>query len=376
MTSICISASGMATPLAPNLLDSCAAAHAGITRMSELKIVSLSECESLGQTPIAACPARYIAPGFIGFAKALLLATAAMADLQSRISLSHDGLRRTGIFINASDHYFTDSNSGSWLEDDPRLPSTAWAEHCKELIPSLLRAVSLENFPQNHRLYFGGHTGFAQAIQEASRQLSAGHFDRCVVGGVDSCIEPRFLSAAASKRVLMTSANPVGFVPGEASAFVLIERVADAGRRRAETVVLLTAASFVSNGRDRLSDDAPDGVALAQAIDQSLAVSQLAGEPIASIIGDLNGDDYRARDWGAALLRLRAKYNLADVPVWIPALAFGETGAASAPVGLCLGIVAQERGWIPFGPVVQWLSADKGSRAALCFSSSRSPHQR
>ncbi len=376
MTAVSISASGMATALAPNLLDSCAAARAGITRMSELSIVSLSECESLGQTPIAGCPARYIAQGFIRLAKAHLLAKAALADLESRISLSRDGLLRTGIFINVSDHYYADSNSGSWLDEDPRLPSTVWAEHCKQLIPGLLRAFNLENFPQNHRLYFGGHTGFVQAIQDASRLLSEGHFDRCLVGGIDSCIEPSFLSAAATKGVLKTSANPVGFIPGEAAAFVLINRASDAWRGKTEPVAVITGASVVSNGRDRLSDDAPDGVALADAIDHSLTAPRSSREPIASVIADFNGDDYRARDWGTALPRLRAKCNLADVPVWIPALAFGETGAASAPVGLCLGIIAQERGWIPWGPIVQWLSADKGSRAALCFSSIRSPHQR
>jgi len=366
MATVCISAFGMATPLAPNAVDSCAAARAGVTRMSALSVVSPSECAALGEEPVAGCQARYIAPGFIGIARTLLLGKVALGDLQSRVSLSHNSLQGTGIFINVSDQFYADSTAGSLAEVDRRLPSTVWAEECDRLIPRLLQASNLESIPQNHHLYFGGHTGFVQAIQEAASLLLAGHFDRCLVGGIDSCIEPRFLNAAATKGVLKTTANPVGFVPGEAAAFILLERTADARPRKGGPAGFLMGTSLVSNCRDRLSDDAPDGVELARAIDQALRTSR---QQLASIVSDLNGDDYRAREWGNALPRLRPKHNVAEAPVWIPALAFGEIGAASAPVGLCLGIIAQQRGWMPQGLIVEWLSTDKGSRAALCFAS-------
>jgi 3-oxoacyl-[acyl-carrier-protein] synthase-1 len=294
------------------------------------------------------------------------LGKVALADLQSRVPLSHDSLRSTGIFLNLSDQFYADSTVGSWAEVDGRLPSTVWAEQCEQLIPRLLKASNLENIPQNHKIYFGGHTGFVQAIQEAAALLRAGHFDHCLVGGIDSCIEPRFLSAAATKGVLKTSANPVGFVPGEAAAFVLLDRTTEARSRKGGPAGFLMGTSLVSNCRDRLSDDKPDGVGLARAIDDVLRASH---KKLASIISDLNGDDYRAREWGNALPRLRPKHSVAKAPMCIPALAFGEIGAASAPVGLCLGIAAQQRGWIPDGLIMEWLSADKGSRAALCFAS-------
>jgi hypothetical protein len=368
-----ITAFGMATALAPNLPDSCAAARAGITRMSKMNILSVGDCEALEHGPILGCSAQYIAPGFVGLAKALLLGKAALADRQSRRSLSDEGLCRTGIFLNMSDQFYADSSFDPRVEEDLRFPSTVWAEQCKQLIPSLLQGCNLEIVPENHRLYFGGHTGFVRAIQEAASMLLAGHFDRCLVGGIDSCIEARFLIAAATKRVLKTSMNPVGFVPGEAAAFILLERAGDTCRK-GEAAGFLMGASFVLNGLDRLSDDPPDGVALARAIHEALPASHSSREALTAVVSDLNGDDHRARDWGHALTRLRAKHRLADVPVWIPALAFGEIGAASAPVGLCLGIVAQQRGWIPRGPIVAWFSADKGSRAALCFASTDGTH--
>ncbi len=203
--------------------------------------------------------------------------------------------------------------------------------------------------------------------------LSTGQLDRCLVGGIDSCIEPLPLVAAAAKGVLKTSINPVGFVAGEAAAFILLERAADIHGQATPPLGFLTGASFVSPASDRLSENPPDGIALAQALVQALPASR-PSTPLAFIMSDLNGDDYRARDWGSALIRLRGKHNLADVPTFIPAVAFGEIGAASVPVGLCVGIVGQRRGWIPRGSIVEWSSADKGSRAALCFESRNVTH--
>jgi hypothetical protein len=365
---ICITALGLATAVAPTLLDSCAAARAGITRMADLKILSLAEDESLGQEPIAGCQARYIAPGFVGVARALLLGETALADLQSRRLLSPREVRGTGIIVNLSDQFYADSNYCRLTQVAPRLPSVGWAEDCKQLIPRLIRAFNMDCCPQNHRLHFGGHTGFVRAIADAEHLLLTGQLDRCLIGAIDSCVEPRFLRAAAAKGVLKTDGNPVGFVPGEAAGFILLERVADAHSAGTEPLAFLKGKSFVSNGPDRLSDEPPDGIALSSAVDQALSC-QLKSEPVASIISDLNGEEYRARDWGNAITRLRTKHNL-DVPQMIPALTFGETGAAAAAVGLCLGTIAQQRGWVPRGPIIEWLSADKGSRAALCFSPS------
>ncbi len=146
-----ITALGMATPLAPNLFDSCAAARAGITRTFGLKTISLSDAESLGQEPIAGSGACYIAQGFVGLAKALLLGKAALDDLQSRITLNREELRRAGIFVNVADHFYPDSDFHPWMSEDPRLPSERWAEQCKQLIPSLLRSCRLDFIPEDNR---------------------------------------------------------------------------------------------------------------------------------------------------------------------------------------------------------------------------------
>jgi 3-oxoacyl-[acyl-carrier-protein] synthase-1 len=347
----------MATAFAPNLPDSCAAVRAGISRIAELKVISLSESEALGQEPVTGCAAPYIAPGLMGFAKVLVLGEAALTDLLSRRPLARDVLHRAGVFVNLSNAFYEDAWFDRRVAEDPRPPSAVWAKRCEGVIPVLLQRCGVEIPVQHHHLCFGGHAGFVQCLQHAASLLSAGRLDGCLVGGIDSCIDPGFLRGAAAAGVLKTSANAAGFIPGEAAAFVWIERRPGDG-----PAALLRHTSLVENGPGRLSDDPPDGAALASAIRQVLS------EPLVSILGDLNGDDYRAREWGNALVRLRARHDLADVPLRIPCLAFGDTGAASGPVGLCLGAAAQSRGWLPPGVLVQWLVSDSGSRAALSFS--------
>src|ERR1041385_5398412 len=102
-SSLPITAFGMATPLAPTALDSCAAARAGISRISELEIIDLNAGESRGHEPITGCQAGYIGSGFTGQARVLLLGKIALADLQIRARLSPDDLRRTGMIVNLSD---------------------------------------------------------------------------------------------------------------------------------------------------------------------------------------------------------------------------------------------------------------------------------
>ena len=362
---VCVSAFGMATALAPNLSDSYAAARAGITRISELD-VSSNQDESMGDEQIAGCRARYILPGFTGLAKALLLGKAGLADLQTMTSLTQSEALRAGISINLSDQFLVDSNYEMFEEDD-QLPSAIWKRECNELIPRLLRTCRLDIPPWNQRLYFGGHAEFVHTVREVEELLISGKLDRCVVGAIDSCIEAQFLRAAAIKGALKTSENPVGFLPGEAAAFILLERTEDVRLNKREPLAVLVGSCVLPSSSDRFSDQPPDGIVLARAIDEALSQTlSLGNGEVEIIIGDLNGEEYRARDWGNALIRLRTGHNLANIPVEIPALAFGETGVATGPVGLCLGILSKQRSRSS-GIAVEWLSSDNGSKAALCF---------
>jgi 3-oxoacyl-(acyl-carrier-protein) synthase len=230
------------------------------------------------------------------------------------------------------------------------------------VIPRMLAGCGLFIPPEQRHLAFGAHAGFVATLETATEMVASGRVDRCLVGAMDSCLDPEFLLAAAVKGVLKTPKNPVGFVPGEAAAFALLERTADARRAAARPIASFTCGPLVPGGFDRFSDKPPDGVVLARAI-RSLLATEAGRADVGLVIGDLNGDDYRARNWGGALPRVRSR-GVTNAPMWIPALGFGETGSAAGAVGLCLAARAMERGHLR-GAALAWLSDESGAAAAL-----------
>jgi 3-oxoacyl-[acyl-carrier-protein] synthase-1 len=356
----------MATALAPNLADSCAAFRAGVRRVSELCTVSPDDDERLGEQPIAGCRAAYLSEGYCLGAKTVLLGGIAIADLLQRRPLTDGAKARTGLALHVSDTFLLDAVAEPPEEehDEHVMPSVAWHSKCASLIPKMLAGSGLSVTVEDRHVTFGGHAGFVDALRNASEMVASGRLDRCVVGAVDSCLDPEFLVAAAVKGLLKTSLNPAGFLPGEAAAFVLVERTADLRRTELRPLASFACGPLVPGTCDRFSGEPPDGAILARAIHHLLAVQQSRTE-IGLLIADLNGDDYRARNWGSALVRLRNHRGIANAPMWIPALGFGETGSASGAVGLCLAARAMERGHLREGTALIWLSDESGAGAAV-----------
>jgi 3-oxoacyl-[acyl-carrier-protein] synthase-1 len=116
---------------------------------------------------------------------------------------------------------------------------------------------------------------------------------------------------------------------------------------------------------DRFSDEPPNGVVLARAIN-SLLATEAGRADVALVIGDLNGDEYRAQNWGGALARVPSR-GVLNASMWIPALGFGETGSAVGAVGLCLAARAMERGHLS-GAALACLSDESGAAAAFMIA--------
>lgn len=355
---ISITSLGMATALGPTMADSCAAFRAGIRRTRDLNTVDLGEEMALGEEPIAACRAAYLAEGYCAGAKTVLLGGLAITDLMRCRPLDGDG-GRTGIVLHLSDCFLLDAVAEPQATADD-LPSAQWRQECSRLIPRMLAGCGLSVPAVDRHLSFGAHSGFVAALQ-AGAEMVAGGVDRCLVGAVDSCLDPEFVLAAAVKGMLKTTVNPVGFVPGEAAAFALLERTDDVRRAGASPMASFRCGPLVPGAFDRFSDKAPDGSVIARAI---RAATTGAGQTeIGLVVGDLNGEEYRARDWGSALARLGSR-SVAEAPLWIPALGFGETGSAAGGVGLCLATRAIERGLV-HGAALVSLADDRGAAAAL-----------
>jgi 3-oxoacyl-[acyl-carrier-protein] synthase I len=360
---VAVTGLGMVSSIGPDVANSCAAARAGITRASPLTVLNFAGEPLWGRESVIG-HAVATAEGFTGLGKLVTLGAAALQDLVRSASIpGRLEPERTGLYINLSNKYFEEAQSQKL--SNGMTPSDAWRDQTRTLISRLVQLCKVHVAPLNQALFFGGHAGFVRAVMQAIQQIRLGKLDHCIVGGIDSYLEAESLIATAGLGVLKTTVNPSGFVPGEAAAFLLLERCESTISDGPKRLATIDGVSLAEDGCDRLSERPSQGFALFQAI--RTCVSSLSGEmrEIGHCIGDLNGDVSRAVEWGYAVVRITQHFGTINLPLWCPAESFGEVGAAAGAVSCCIGIRAFERGYLDTDNVLVWLSSEDGAKGAF-----------
>jgi 3-oxoacyl-[acyl-carrier-protein] synthase I len=363
---VVVTALGMVTSLGRDAISSCAAARAGLTRSSPLKVLDFHAEALFGRETLEGPPeifghtVRGVAEGFGGPAKLLLLGEAALDDLFYQRPLSDNERATTGLVLNLSDRYLLDADARA--RGEKSLPSEVWRQQTARIAARLAESCSLRPPPACAVVSHGGHAGVAAVLQNAVAMITRGEVDRCIVGAIDCLAEPSMLRAAARLGLLRTNDNPVGLAPGEAAAVFLVERERDALRGRLPALATLVTAAVERNDVDLLVSDPPStGVGLAALLDPIFE----SFTPLGVAIGDLNGTPHRALEWGGAWVRLGKRHRLADVSDWFPALSFGDTGAAAGAVGVCMATRAFARRYAPGMGALICLSSENGTKGAV-----------
>jgi 3-oxoacyl-[acyl-carrier-protein] synthase-1 len=89
------------------------------------------------------------------------------------------------------------------------------------------------------------------------------------------------------------------------------------------------------------------------------------GEPL-WFITDQNGETFRAYEWADFVLRVRDRFPaVMEAPLLYPAVAFGDTGAASGALGLALAVRAFARGYAPARTAVVFSASYEGLRSGI-----------
>ena len=366
---------GMISSLGHDVVTSCAAARAGLARRAELETFSVYSEEEWSEVPVIGHTVAGFSDGFEGAGRLVRLASAALADLLDYAQLTPADFSRTGLYLNLPSGYFQKAyaSHGTNGEPSPDVEPSAGIDELKEYCRTALanRVAELNGIRLpigGTPVLFGDHAGVAAAILDASRRLQAGERDSYVVGGIDCCVESDFLQAASSFGLLKDDEHPIAFIPGEAAAFVLLEPLTRARARGARIEGIIEGASVASEPCHRLSGDPSVGVALASTIEATLEGLPDKGRNTGLVIGDLNGDSFRATEWGYAIVRLLQRYPwLQDQRQWYPADAFGEVGAATGAVGICTAVRAFARDYAGTDDVLMWLSSDDGRKGSLCL---------
>jgi 3-oxoacyl-[acyl-carrier-protein] synthase-1 len=220
----------------------------------------------------------------------------------------------------------------------------------------------------------GDQLGFHEALQQARRWLDAGTCDCCAIGGVDSYLDPRHLEALAGLGFLKTAENPVGMLPGEAACFITVEDATKLRHKRGPAIGHITATHLAKGAANQLRQEAP-GEGLGLAVAHLLGQLPDRGASTGLLIANLNGTPYRAQEVGQMFTRALTPLGLGRCPMWIPALSFGEIGAATGPTAIAMIAQAVARNYLPAKDTLVALMNDDDTRGCLAFSTElASPH--
>jgi 3-oxoacyl-[acyl-carrier-protein] synthase-1 len=206
-----------------------------------------------------------------------------------------------------------------------------------------------------------GHAAGLIAIEEGWRRIRNGSVELCLAGGVDSYLEPLSLELLDFEGQLHSSTNKWGFIPGEAAGFCLL-----ASQRAVERYQLRILGKLLAIATDRetnliKTDSVCIGTGLTKAFKQVLQVLTMPNRKVAYVICDINGEIYRANEYGFTLAGTSDCF--VDATAFLaPADRWGDIGAASGPLFLNLALIAGQRGYAKGALYLISTSSEGGER--------------
>lgn len=220
----------------------------------------------------------------------------------------------------------------------------------------------------------GGHAAALEALRRGVELIGEGRADLCLVGGVESYLEPDTLLWLDRNRQLLRSGMRSAFHPGEGAGFLAIagERVRQRLDLRSLGIILATQVSRETSLIK--TDDLSTGEGLTRAIQAVTAKWRERGERVDDVYCDLNGERYRTEEWGFALLRTQGAFG--DVSAVRTAVSeWGDMGAASGALLSILALRAWARGYARGPTALVWGSSEGGLRGAALLRRTESGGQ-
>ncbi|RKH68643.1 TIGR02270 family protein [Corallococcus llansteffanensis] len=375
---------GLVSSLGDGVVGSCAAARVGVARPGAMEGTPVVDEDSGEELPVTGHAIPHLTQGFSGVGRLVRMGEAALADLVHQTGLAAGP--RTGLFLNlpsgfllaaaerhareaakqeaAASSQEEDAAELEVSEEEPLLAEVLRERYSRTLLPRLLAQAQLPGGVSQEALFFGDSPGFVTALHAAERALSSGAVDRCIVGGIDSLVEPEWLDALEELRLLKTPNRHVGLMPGECAAFVLVEKASTAARRGAPVHAYIDALASASEPAHMFSGQPHLGVALTSVLAEVLGNLEDRGQETGLVFADLDGTMQRAQDWGYAQVRMDG-FPLRELPQWTPVDAWGGVGAATGALAVCMAARSFARGHAPASGVLAWLWGGSGERAAL-----------
>ncbi len=189
-----------------------------------------------------------------------------------------------------------------------------------------------------------GHAAGLLGLHASRRKMAEDAFDVCVLAGVESYLAPETLEWLEENDQLHGAGplnNAWGFIPGEGAGAVLLATERALVRLQATPLgrVLSVGEGFEQNRIKTETICISEG--LTAAFREGLS-GLPADAKVTDVYCDMNGEPYRADEFGFAALRTKESFECASDFV-APADCWGDVSAASAPLALMLSVAASKK---------------------------------
>jgi len=211
-----------------------------------------------------------------------------------------------------------------------------------------------------------GSTGAYLLVERAMEKIRAGEINFCIVAAVDSYLLDDRLAFYDQHWRIKSDRNPAGFIPGEAAAVFLVESEQFARGRNAGILFRIDGVGGGQEPNPVTGDKTSTAQGLTDAI-RSLAGLAQRDDAWQWVLSDLNGERYKAYEWGVALPRLNQfispNHQFSHIADTI-----GDVGAAMPAVQLACVSEAFKRSYAPAASALLFAGNDAGKRYAMSVS--------
>lgn len=347
---ICIIGTGVVSPGGYSSEQNYTTIHAGISPMSESDEFSYSNSDGF-RVPVVCGAAIGVTDGQRRYLRQLRLAQFAFQQCLEQAGLDKAALQRTSMYLCFQEKF------RPGMDD----------RHEQVLMKHLVRDRDLGGLAERTRTFSLGHAGVFWAIEAASQDIAKGVCNTAIIGAVDTYLDDITLEWLFDLKRLKTPDRPGGFIPSEGAGFLVVESAASVQARGVSVLARLSASATAMESNSFYHEDPCKADGLTESLRSTLAQAGEAASSIGMVVCDLNGERYRAAEWGFALARamggVKSEYRLMH-----PADCIGDTGAASGVINACYAASAIADGVVAGGSVLQWGSSDDGERGSVLLS--------
>jgi len=310
-------------------VTSCASIRAGISRQAEVAHFSALDFETYEMQFLNGFPISSITDGFQATSRWLQMMNYSFKDWESKFISEPNKLTDEIDYSNLRLFFVIPSlNSGRY-----EFVENCDSENIAELLFRLFVNMVKKPFQFSKcQVIQDDQMGISLVLQQVEEEIKNDVTYKALVIAVDSLLDANSLNWLAERNRLKSSGVPAGLMPGESAVTLYIE----------------SSTNFSSPGfsiEKLIFDSQADGTNLfSNGLNTILSFAEKYDCLPSYWIGNLNGENIKAKIFANALVGVQAEYHYLDIH--IPAVSIGDIGAAFTPLNIIYANHLLERKYV------------------------------